>query len=324
MNRFSILALLVAVLSVACVLSRRSAALEPTLATAPTAIRLSATVPAESLTPAGILAPGDSRESLEVDGRLRTYWLHLPPAFDGTTPLPLVIVLHGGGGNGLRAAQMSGMTAKADEAGFLVAYPAGAGQSAEILLTWNGGNCCGYALDHQVDDVAFIRTLIDDLSARLPIDDRRVYATGMSNGGMMTYRLGCELADRIAAIAPVAGALNVESCSPAEPMSVVAFHGTADQHVLYEGGAPIVQVDPHPRVDTSVAESVGFWVEHDGCRPIPTREQTGSLIHNTYRDCAAGVGVELYTIVGGGHAWPSGEFSATDVMWEFFAAHPRR
>lgn len=318
MKRSTLAVLSAAGLTMACIFSRQAALGPPSPPAEP-----SATAPADSLKPAGILAPGDSRESLEVEGRLRTYWLHLPPAFDGTTPLPLVIVLHGGGGNGVRAAEMSNMSATADAASFVAVYPDGTGQSSEVLLTWNSGNCCGYALDHQVDDVAFIRTLIDDLSARLPIDDRRVYATGMSNGGMMTYRLGCELADRIAAIAPVAGALNVESCSPAEPMSVIAFHGTADQHVLYEGGAPIVQVDPHPRVDTSVAESVGFWVEYDGCGPVPTREQTGSLIHDTYGDCVEGLGVEVYTIVGGGHAWPSGGFSATDVMWEFFATHPR-
>src|SRR5208282_2572641 len=179
------------------------------------------------------LKPGDHVLALTVGQQGRTYLLHLPPVYDGKRLLPLVIVLHGGGGNAPGAVRMTGFSEKADKGGFVVVYPNGSGRLKTRLLTWNSGNCCGYALDNNVDDVGFIRALIDELVKTRSIDPKRVYATGMSNGGMMTYRLGCELSDKIAAIAPVAGALSVENCQPTNPVSVIIFHGTADEHVLY-------------------------------------------------------------------------------------------
>src|SRR4030042_572429 len=133
--------------------------------------------------------------------------------------MPLVIVLHGGGGNAQSTAGMTGMNVKADSSGVIAVYPNGNGRlSDEKLLTWNAGNCCGYALDNNIDDVAFIRSLIDDLQSKLAIDQSRVYATGISNGGMMSYLLACQLSDKIAAIAPVAGTMGMNSCLPAQPV----------------------------------------------------------------------------------------------------------
>ncbi|HUJ70694.1 MAG TPA: PHB depolymerase family esterase, partial [Verrucomicrobiae bacterium] len=189
------------------------------------------------------LKPGNHELSLKTGGRDRVYSLHLPPAYDGKHLLPLVIVLHGGGGNAEGAIRMTGFNQKADKEGFVVVYPNGSGRLKTRLLTWNSGNCCGYALDSGVDDVGFIRALIDELKKTRAVDPQRVYATGISNGGMMTYRLACELSDKIAAIAPVAGALNLENCQPTRPVSVIIFHGTADEHVLYNGGEPIRRVD---------------------------------------------------------------------------------
>src|SRR5580704_8834959 len=134
------------------------------------------------------LKPGDHKLALTTGGQGRTYLLHLPPIYDGKRSLPLVIVLHGGGGNAPGAARMTGFSEKADKEGFVVAYPNGSGRLRNRLLTWNSGNCCGYALDNSVDDVGFIRALIDALEKTRAIDPTRVYATGMSNGGMMTYR----------------------------------------------------------------------------------------------------------------------------------------
>jgi polyhydroxybutyrate depolymerase len=281
------------------------------------------------------LKPGDHVQSLKVGGSERTYLLHLPPVYEGKRPLPLVIVLHGGGGNAPGAVRMTGFSEKADKEGFVVVYSNGSGRLKNRLLTWNSGNCCGYALDNNVDDVGFIRALIDELVKTRAIDPKRVYVTGMSNGGMMTYRLACELSDKIAAAAPVAGALNLENCQPAHPVSMIIFHGTADEHVLYDGGEPLKRVDTHRRVDKPVSYAVNFWVKEDGCSATPQREEKGSIRTEIYRGGKGGTEVALYTVKGGGHAWPGGEsyllgaeptreISATDLMWEFFVQHPKK
>ncbi len=275
----------------------------------------------------------DHQESIIVDGRTRTYTVHVPTKT--TPPTSLVIVLHGGGGNDDNAERMTGMSAKADKEGFVVAYPNGSGRLEDKILTWNSGNCCGYALDQKIDDVKFISMLIDQMVATYKIDPKRVYVTGISNGGMMSYKLACELANKIAAIAPVAGALNIE-CKPSQTVSVIAFHGTSDQHVLYAGGKPKVQADNHERVDQSVEYAISFWVKQDGCGTTPQKTEKGNVVSEIYSGCKSNTAVELYTIKGGGHAWPGGvggtffadaptkEISATEVMWEFFAKHPKQ
>lgn len=281
------------------------------------------------------LKPGDHELSLQVGGRERSYLLHMPPSYDGKRPVPLVIVLHGGGGNAQTTARMTGFSEKSDKEGFVVVYPNGSGRLKTRLLTWNSGNCCGYALDKNVDDVGFIRALIDELVRTRAVDPKRVFATGISNGGMMAYRLACELSDKIAAIGPVSGALNLENCQPADAVSVIIFHGTDDEHVLYNGGEPIRRVDTHRRVDKSVSYAVSFWVKHDGCTETPKRSETGSIRTEIYSGGKDGVEVAVYTVKGGGHAWPGGhsyllgpeptrEISATDLMWDFFARHPKK
>jgi polyhydroxybutyrate depolymerase len=244
-----------------------------------------------------------------------------------------VIVIHGGGGNAENAEKMSGMSAKADRESFLVAYPNGSGFFEDHLLTWNTGNCCGYALKHSIDDVAFFRALIDRIETDYPVDPRRLYVTGMSNGGMMTYLVGCNLASKIAAIAPVAGAQNFD-CHPSQPVSVIAFHGTADENVPFEGGTGTKAIGG-VRVDKPVSYAINFWVAKDGCSPAPKRAESGSLRTDLYSNCRAGTAVELNAIVGQGHAWPGGDrvsrildqpnetVSATDLMWTFFVQHPQ-
>jgi len=267
------------------------------------------------------------------DGRIRTYLLHLPPAYVSQTSLPLVIVLHGGGGNAGGIVTTTGMSLKADEESFIAVYPNGTGRLADHLLTWNACNCCGYAMDEDIDDVGFIKSLVTELQTKLSIDLKRVYVTGISNGAMMAYRLACELPEMVAAIAPVAGALNCEDCQPSEPMSAIIFHGTADEHVPYDGGVGSKSLEA--RVDKPVSYAVSFWVEQNGCSPVPHVGEFGSIRRETYSGGAKGAEVTLYTIKGGGHAWPGGkaawrggdaptqEISATDLMWEFFARHPK-
>jgi polyhydroxybutyrate depolymerase len=283
-----------------------------------------------------ISKPGDYRRTLTVGGLERSYIVHVPRAYDGRRLLPLVIVLHGGGGNAENAMRMTGMSDKADKEGFLVVYPNGSGRLKGRLLTWNAGYCCGYSLDHKIDDVGFIRALIEDLEKNANIDATRIYATGESNGAMMTYRLGCELSDKIASIAPVAGALGDENCRPEYPLPVIIFQGTSDQHVLYGGGKPKKSLGRREREDKPVSYAVSFWVKHNGCSPVPQRHEKGSIIQETYTSCRDGAEVVLYTIKGGGHAWPGGkkgrpqadeptqEISATDLMWDFFMRHPKK
>jgi len=282
------------------------------------------------------IKPGDYEDSLTHGGRTRTYVIHIPPAYDGVKNLPLVILLHGGAGNANIAMRMSNMNAKADKMGFVVVYPNGTGRFEKRLLTWNVGNCCGYALDAKSDDVGFIRELIEKLENELKINSKRVYVTGISNGGMMSYALACELSDKIAAIGVVSGALDYEKCQPKEPVSVLIIHGTDDEHVLYNGGKPKKSADWHPRVDKPVSYAVSFWTKHDGCADKPTREENGGIIKETYSGCKDGTEVILYTIKGGGHTWfgserkirflgedPTPNGFATDTILDFFKNHTK-
>jgi polyhydroxybutyrate depolymerase len=154
---------------------------------------------------------------------------------------------------------------------------------------------------------------------------------------MMTYRVACELADIFAAIAPAAGALDTDDCRPSAPVSVVVFHGTADGHILFEGGMPRTAFDRHPREDKPVAFAIDFWRRTNRCAAEPAGTRRGQVMHDVYA-CPNGLAVELYAIEGQGHAWPGGrnglrygsvdapstEISATDVMWQFFAQHAKR
>jgi polyhydroxybutyrate depolymerase len=270
-------------------------------------------------------ASGTESKTLEFGGRTRTYLIHPPKGYDGKTPLPLVLVLHGAVQGAINVERMSGMSAKADKENFLVVYPNGTSRSG-LAPTWNAGACCGYALINKVDDVGFLRALIDRLEHDYTIDPKHIFVTGISNGGMMSYRLACELADRVAAIAPVEGAQDLE-CHPSGPVSVVIFHGTADFLVPYNGGRTPFQIGPK-RTDTPVTSTVAFWMKQDGCSTTPKHEETTQLRIDTYSGCKDGAGVALYTIRGGHHMWPGARLSrndvpATDIMWSFFAAHPK-
>lgn len=283
------------------------------------------------------LRPGDHTRTLQVDGHERTYLVHVPPKYDPRTPMPVVLAFHGGGANAGNMVVFSGLNEKADQAGFIVAYPEGSGRS-ERLLTFNAGNCCGYAATHAIDDVAFTRHVLDDLGGVANIDRRRVFATGMSNGAMMTYRLASELSDRIAAIAPVSGPMGTKECHPRRAVAVMHFHGDADEFAPFQGGRGrgISGTDFY-----SVQHSIDAWVEANGCRKtpvttqLPDREDDGTTVKQLrYDSGAGGTEVVLVIISGGGHTWPGREprmrslgtstrdISANDMMWEFFQRHP--
>ncbi len=187
-----------------------------------------------------------------------------------------------------------------------------------------------------VDDVGFLVALLDAVQQRYGTDPRRVFVTGISNGGMMAYRLACEASDRIAAIAPVAATLVFDGCAPSHPVSLLHVHGLADGNVPFavDSRRSPCRRDPpsYPPVRDGVAKFAGVA----GCTGTTTVDVAGDVTTERWRDCVEGTAVELVTIAGAGHSWPGGRrmsavldapsdaYDATARIWEFFAAHPRR
>jgi polyhydroxybutyrate depolymerase len=247
--------------------------------------------------------------------------------------VPLVLVLHGGGGNAANAENMTGFTEKARREGFIVVYPEGTGRTGDQLLTWNAVHCCAYAMKNHVDDVGFIRALIDKLRRSHPIDPRRVYVTGMSNGAMMSHRLGIELSDRIAAIAPVVGTVFGDEPRPAQGVPALMINGMLDENVPWQGGAPGGRGargwDGTPA--RPALEQATFWAAANGCKPEADQSETAHWLHWSYA-CPTPRAVQLYLLKDNGHAWPGGRpgsrrgdvpsdsLNATDLIWEFFRA----
>ena len=267
---------------------------------------------------------------VSLGGVERRYVVHVPGSYDGTQHVPVVLVLHGSGGNANEAARISGMSVKSDAEGFVAVYPEGAGRSQ----TFNAGRCCGVAGRGNVDDVSFLRAVVAAVSANYTVDPHRIYAAGMSNGAMMAYRLGCEMSDVLAAIAPVAGALEID-CAPAQPVSAIVFHGTGDAIVPYNGGRVVNPPQGMAPDYEPVSTAIGQWATIAGCTGATDEQVSASVVRQVRTGCLAGYGVELYTVDGGGHAWPGGEpgwaggdvptteVVATDLIWDFFAAHPK-
>jgi polyhydroxybutyrate depolymerase len=241
----------------------------------------------------------------------------LPPQAEAGEPLPVVLNFHGGGGNAQGQETYSRMDALADEAGFIVVYPNGTGRFDEFLLTWNAGGCCGYALENGVDDVGFSREVIRDLARTVAVDLSRIYATGLSNGAMMAYRLAAEAPDLVAAIAPVAGVVELESLAPGRPIPVLHIHSVDDPRALYDGGlGPPFPLTTSRVNHVPVGTALGAWAENNGCRSaaeeVETRvgrseaEADHSATHLVYPACAPGGDVELWRLTGAGHVWPGG------------------
>lgn len=281
------------------------------------------------------LPPAVAAEPIERHLRVgaveRSYLVDLPAAFDGRRALPAVLVFHGGGGAALLARTQTRMSEKGEAEGFIAVYPQGSGVLSTKLLTWNATTCCGYAMHHRIDEVAFVRAVLDDLEANFQVDRARLYATGISNGGMMAYLSACALADRFAAIAVVAGELTTADCRPTRPVSVLVIHGTADQNLPYDGGVGAKALARHKV--RSVRSAVDFWRMHDGCPEAAVSERAGPVVRERCAPCASASEVELIAVAGGGHCWPGGArlarfldepsaaLDATDVIWTFFARH---
>jgi polyhydroxybutyrate depolymerase len=267
---------------------------------------------------------GDLEWTVKQGGLDRAVHVHVPAKYDPTKPTPVVLNFHGFTSNGKEQAMYTGMDRKADEAGFIAVHGEGIGQQK----SWNAGVCCGEAMETKVDDVALVSKIIDELESKLCVDAKRVFATGMSNGGFLSHRLACELSNRIAAIAPVAGVMGVPTCTPPRAVSVMQFHGTYDALVPYDG------VDSNDRKFPSVAATADAWAQRNACTDTArTTFESGDAKCTTRDKCTAGSEVTVCAITGGGHTWPgafpvammghtSQSIRATDAMWEFFQKHP--
>jgi len=284
----------------------------------------------------GQAAHAGGEGTLTHDGVERHHLIRLPSGPRPATGYPLVLVLHGGGGNAAITERMTGFTDQARSANFIVVYPQGTGRFGDRLLTWNAGHCCGYAMKQRVDDVGYLRALIAHLKQTLPVDPRRVYLTGMSNGAMMAHRAGIALADQVAAIAPVVGTLFGDEPRAVAPVSLLAINGALDHNVPPAGGAPGGPgrrswdgTPARPALDQG-----RYWAQADGCKADPVTSRAPQALVHTWT-CPDGLGVQTLLIDDNGHAWPGGDkgyrggdtpnpaFDATATIWRFFEAHPR-
>ncbi len=298
---------------------------------APSATATEAEQPATTGTPAptvaGAIVPvGVSSGTLEHGGIDRSYRLYVPGAVSGEQPAALVVGLHGGLGSGEQFASNTGFETLAESEGFIAVFPDGVGR------TWNGGRCCGQAARQGIDDVGFLAALIEKLAAELPMDRGRVYMTGHSNGAIMAWRFACERADLVAAVAPVAGSLEIPSCPATRGVHLLAIHGDADRNHPLEGGRgerSIAGVD-----FTSVAESMNTWTQAMACDPEPERVPAqGATTVDGWLNCRDGAEAILTVIHDADHPWPGGTVlvpelqgepsqavDATEVVWDFFEA----
>jgi polyhydroxybutyrate depolymerase len=284
------------------------------------------------------LGPGDCERTVHVNGVDRTYLVHVPPKYDSKRPTPVVLIYHGAFTNGAITVHFSGLNAKSDQAGFIALYPNGSGVGSTLF--WNAGpNHFKLGDKPPPDDVAFTAKMLDDLESVANVDPKRIYATGISNGGMMCYRLAAELSDRIAAIAPVSGTTVIADPKPKRPVPVIHFHGLADKIVPFNG--PDANT-ARMLVYKSVDDTIKLWVKIDGCpeKPqevvqLPDKAHDGTSVTRTvYGPGKEGSEVVLYAIAGGGHTWPGRNLriqflgkstlniSANDLIWKFFEKHP--
>jgi polyhydroxybutyrate depolymerase len=304
----------------------------PTTTTTTEAIATTTTTAPPAIAPESDPVGTVLHRTLTVDGRERTYRLYVPSQLP-TGPAPLFLALHGGTGWGDQFAQTNHVEGLAESNGFLVVHPDGVKVADGPGGVWNGGMCCGPAVRDGVDDVAFVDALLDTIEAEHDVDPGRVYAFGHSNGGIMSYRLACELADRIVGIGAVAGTLGVEACAPSQPVSVLHVHGIEDENLPITGG-----VGPRSIAGVSFPpplEGFATLADADGC-PAPEDTTDGDITVSLRSPCDADTSAAFVTIETATHAWPGGTpiitpasgagyegYDATVELVTFLLAHPR-
>jgi len=295
---------------------------------------------------AEVFAPeaGTYRIELSHGGRDRRYILHVPPLAASTAPMPLFLALHGGGGRAAQMDDLTHITAIADRERFLVAFP------DAVDKNWNDGRTGvgSKAAKENIDDVGYIRAVIADVATRLPLDRKRVYAAGISNGAIMSSRLACESADVVAAVGLIVGTApeGFEAwCKPARPVPVMAFLSTGDPLVPFNGGQ-ITAFFPFIKRGRVVGadQLKQFWAEGNACPGAQTVEvledrtkaDNSTVVRQAFSGCGGGADVVFYRLEGAGHTWPGGkqylapllvgttnrDIDASELLWQFFAAHP--
>jgi polyhydroxybutyrate depolymerase len=255
----------------------------------------------------------------------RPYGLKVPAGYDGRTPIPLVLLLHGYTADGTKQANYFGLPALADKEGFLLAYPDGTRDRLGNRF-WNATDACCDFFHSGVDDVAYLDAVLDDIVAKYPVDPAAVFVVGHSNGAFMAHRYACDRATRVAAIVTLAGMQwkDQSHCQAESPVSVLHVHGRNDQTIKYEGGYTPAAAYP------GAVETVGDWAQKDGCRgQLASTGRTFDLdrtvagnetVEEAYAGCPAGTGLALWTIEGGGHV-PAFTDGWADAIWAFMATH---
>jgi polyhydroxybutyrate depolymerase len=267
-------------------------------------------------------AAGQSSETFDFAGQARTYQLYVPAAYDGTHPVPVVFNFHGYGSNAVEEMAYANFKPLADRDDFLIVAPDGQGDNRHFNLQAESG---------LQNDVDMVRALLDHLEATLCVDAKRVYSTGMSDGGAMTSVLACTASDRFAAFGAVAVVLFVPGCGGSHPIAIAAFIGTEDPVIPFDGGA--VRCCGNPVIG-SASDATASWAAHDGCAADFVDQRLGTEVRKrTWSGCQAGGEVVFYIIDGGGHTWPGSipidrlgmttkQIDASATIWDFFQAHP--
>jgi len=267
-------------------------------------------------------AAGQSAQAFDFQGRSRTYQLYVPLHYDGVQRVPVVFEFHGYGADAVQQVLYGDFRPLADRDGFLIVAPDGQGETRHFNLTGEAG---------LQDDVAMVGALLDHVEASFCVDTRRVFATGMSDGGLMSSVLACRSADRFAAFGPVALVVYVPTCISTRPVAVVAFSGTADPIVPFIGG--FVQCCEYTVIGAAT-DTMASWAQHDGCSASFAEDRLGTEVRRRiWSGCQAPAAVAFYIIDGGGHTWPGAvpfpphgpttqQIKASDTIWDFFKAHP--
>ncbi|MGB5749681.1 MAG: PHB depolymerase family esterase [Desulfobacterales bacterium] len=292
------------------------------------------------------VGPKTYKNSLDIRimGARRTYLVHIPAAYNPRSALPLVVVIHGAFDTAQGMEKFSGFSDLADRENFIVMYPNGMGIFG-FFQHWNAGHCCGKAASDKVDDVGFVAAAIEDVRSRLKIDPDRIYMVGFSNGGMLVYRFAAERGDLLAAVAPLAASIGGQPSAeepewripdPIQPLSVISFHGLADDDITYRGGVSLHRGGT--QTFWPVEKSIEFWVRHNGCNPkaADTNLRNGRVQIKSWGVCRNDTEVTLYLIENWGHVWPGRyftadlaeddplkNFDAAEIIWDFFKSHRR-
>lgn len=289
------------------------------------------------------VAPWDRVENVRLGSLNRHFIVHVPPGFDPKQKLAVVIMLHGAGGTGQQAIEQTGWDRKADHEDFIAVFPDGVPehpkQPPSFLLnpqTWNEGSGRHASGKRNDDDIGFISYIIETLESRYGADPARIYVTGFSNGASMTFRVGVELSDKVAAIAPVAGHLFVHDHQLKRPLPTLYIIGRDDPLELPKGGT--FKIRGEQVVQPPIEQNLSQWRQLDGCDSKPSSDaRTVGVQRIRFSDCNDGAEVVEYFVDDMGHVWPGGvnrlperlvgkpsdKLNATDLIWSFFKAHPK-